>query len=156
EVLRKAQRQHPDDVWTNMALAEILSVEPATRGEGIGFYRAALACRPDSFAIHFVLGHALQEQGEPRQAAEVFRRATHRRPDAAWAPFPRGGALVALDRLPEALAEFRRAVQLKPRSAPPTLPDRDWFREPERLVELDDRLPAVLRGESQPRDDAER
>src|SRR5262249_46964375 len=51
KVLRKAQRQHPDDVWTNMALAELLSLEPATKGEGIGFYRAALACRPGSFAI---------------------------------------------------------------------------------------------------------
>src|SRR5262249_5679366 len=104
EVLRKAQRQHPDDVWTNMALAEVLSLEPATRGEAIGFYRAALACRPDSFAIHFVLGGALQEQGEPRQAAEVFRRATRLRPDSAWAHFLLGGALGRPGRLPPALA----------------------------------------------------
>ncbi len=153
--LRKAQRQHPDYVWTNLALAEILSVEPATRGEGIGFYRAALACRPDSFAIHFVLGHALQEQGEPRQAADVFRRATQLRPNSAWAHLLLGGALVRLDKLSEGLGEFRRAVQLKPRFDPLALPDADWFRQPERLVELDDKLLAVLRGEVQPRDAAE-
>jgi tetratricopeptide (TPR) repeat protein len=155
-VVRKAQRQHPDDVWTNMALAEILFQEPATRAEAIGFYRAALACRPESFAIHFVLGHALQEQGNLRQAADVFRRATQLRPDSAWAHLLLGGALVRLDKLPEGLAEFRRAVQLKPRFDPPARPDADWFRQPERLVELDDKLPAVLRGEVRPRDAAER
>src|SRR5262249_50844614 len=155
EALRKAQRQHPADVWLNLALAEGLALEPATRAEAIGFYRAALACRPDSFAIHFILGHALQEQGKPRQAADLFRRATQLRPDSAWAHLLLGGALVRLDKLPEALAEFRRAVQLKPRSDPPTLPDAGGLRGPERLVELDDRLPAVLRPGSQPRDAAE-
>jgi serine/threonine protein kinase/tetratricopeptide (TPR) repeat protein len=156
EVLRKAQRQHPDDVWTNMALAEILSLEPATRGEAIGFYRAALACRPDSFAIHFALGHALDQRGDSRQAAGLFRRATQLRPDSAWAHLLLGGALVRLDRLPEALAEFRQAVRLKRRFDPPAPREADGFREPERLVELDDRLPAVLRGESRPQDAAER
>jgi serine/threonine protein kinase/tetratricopeptide (TPR) repeat protein len=156
EVLRKAQRQHPDDVWTNMALAEVLSVEPATRGEAIGFYRAALACRPASFAIHFILGHALQEQGKPEQAAELFRRATQLKPDSPWAHFLLGGALVRLDRLPEGLAEFRRAVQLQPRFDAPTPQGADGLRPIKRLVELDDRLPAVLRGEVQPRDAAER
>jgi tetratricopeptide (TPR) repeat protein len=155
-VLRKAQRQHPDDVWTNMALAEILSVEPATRGEGIGFYRAALACRPGSFAIHFILGHALQQHGKPRQAAEVFRRATQLKPDSLWAHMLLGANLACLNELPEALAAFRRAVQLKPRFDPATRQDASGFREAECLVELDDRLPAVLRGESQPRDAAER
>jgi tetratricopeptide (TPR) repeat protein len=156
EVLRKAQQQHPDDVWINMALAEILSAEPATRAEAIGFYRAALACRPESFAIHFILGHALQQQGKPRQAAEVFRRATQLRPDSAWAHLLLGGALVDRGKLPEALAEFRRAVQLKPAFDPPAQPDADSFRQLERLVEMDDKLPAVLRGQIQPRDAAER
>src|SRR2546423_3000346 len=32
----------------------------------------------------------------------------------------------------------------------------DWFRHAERLVEADNRLPAVLRGEARPRDAAER
>jgi tetratricopeptide (TPR) repeat protein len=156
QVLRKAQRQHPDDVWTNIALAQVLSAEPATRGEAIGFYRAALACRPHSLAIHFLLGNTLHEQGKPRQAAEVFRRTTQLKPDSPWAHMLLGGALVQLNKLPEALAEFRRAVQLGPRFDPPAQQDADGFRQIQRLVELDDRLPAVLRGESQPRDAAER
>src|SRR5262249_34868262 len=143
-------------VWTNMALAEVLSVEPATKAEAIGFYHAALACRPESFAIHFNLGVALQEQGKLRQAADVFRRATQLRPDSATAHFLLGGSLVRLDRLPEALAEFRQAVEFKARFDTPTLPDADAFRKPARLVELDNRLPAVLSGESRPCDAAER
>src|SRR5262249_2769730 len=73
-VRRGPQRKPPDDVWTTMALAETVPAERATGGEAIVFYRAALARRPASFAIHFILGHALQEQGKPEQAAEVFRR----------------------------------------------------------------------------------
>jgi tetratricopeptide (TPR) repeat protein len=156
KVLRKAQRQHPDDVWTNLALAEFLFAGPATRGEAIGFYRAALACRPDSFAIHFILGHALQQQGNMRESAEVFRRATQLRPDSPWAHLLLGGALMNQGKLPEALAEFRRAVQLKRRLGSSSGSAARWFREPERLVELDDRLPAILRGEARPRDAAER
>jgi tetratricopeptide (TPR) repeat protein len=156
EVLRRAQRQHPDDVWTNIALAQVLSAEPATRGEAIGFYRAALACRPHSSAIHFLLGNALYEHGKLRQAAEVFRRATQLKPDSPWARLLLGGTLVQLNKLPEALAEFRRAVQLGPGFDPPAKQDTDGFRQIQRLVEFDDRLPAVLRGESQPRDAAER
>jgi serine/threonine protein kinase/tetratricopeptide (TPR) repeat protein len=154
-VLRKAQGQHPDHVWINLALAEILAAEPATKAEAIGFYRAALACRPDSVAIHIILGNILQEQGQARQAAEAFRRATQLKPDSPWAHLLLGAALVRLDKLPEALTAFRRAVQLKPRD-PPAAPDRDWFREPERLVELDDQLPGIIRGEYQPRDAVER
>jgi hypothetical protein len=156
EVLRKAQRQHPEDVWMNLALADSLSEEVATRGEAIGFCRAALACRPHSLNIHFFLGHTLQEQGKAREATEVLRRAVQLKPDSAWAHLLLGDALGCLDKLPEALAEYRRAVQLKPRLDPLPPSDADWFRRAERLVELDDRLSAVLRGEAQPRDAAER
>jgi tetratricopeptide (TPR) repeat protein len=146
-VLRKTQEQHPDDVWTNLALGDTLSEKPETRGEAIGFYRAALACRPDSFAIHIILGHALQEQGKPRHAAAIFRRASQLKPDSPWAHVLLGNVLVCLNNASEALAAYRRAVQFKPRLDPPDLADQDWFRQAERLVELDDRLPAVLRGE---------
>src|SRR5262249_59241376 len=108
--------------------------------------------RRETSATPSVRGGPPREQGEPPRAAEVFRRAPRLSPDSAWAHFLLGGALVRVERLPEALAEFRRAVQLKPRSDPPTLPDAGGLRGPERLVELDDRLPAVLRRESQPRD----
>jgi tetratricopeptide (TPR) repeat protein len=155
EVVRKAQQLHPDDFFINLVLAEALIQEPATRGEGIGFYRAALACRPQSFAVHLVLGHTLQEQGKARQAADVFRRATQLRPDSAWAHFLLGGALQHLDRLPEALDEYRRAVQLNLKFEPSAAPAPEWLREAERLVKLDDKLPAVLRGEVRPRDAAE-
>jgi tetratricopeptide (TPR) repeat protein len=156
QLVRKAQLRHPDDFWTNVALADVLSQEPATRAEGIGFCRAALACRPHNFTVHLFLARALQEQGKLHQAAEVVRRAIQLRPESAWGPLLLGDVLLCLDRGPEALAEYRRAVQLKSRQGPPTQADADQLRRVERLVELDGKLPAVLRGEVRPRDAAER
>jgi serine/threonine protein kinase len=158
EMLRRAQQQHPDDVWTNLVLADCLSREPATSGEAVGFLRAALVGRPHSVIIRFFLGNALQQQGKPRQALDVFRRAAQLQPDSPWTHLLLGDALLCTDELSEALAEFRRAVRLNARfdAPPPPEPDASWFRQVERWVELDDKLPVVLRGEAQPRDAAER
>jgi hypothetical protein len=90
------------------------------------------------------------------EAAEVFRRATRLKPDSPWAHLFLGGLLVRLDRLPEALGAFRRAVQLKfPFDALP-LQERAGLEPIKQLIETDNRLPAVLRGDVQPRDAAER
>jgi tetratricopeptide (TPR) repeat protein len=159
EMLLRAQQQHPDHLWTNLALAESLSAEPATGEEAAGFLRAALACRPHSIIIRYFLGGALQQQGRPRQATAVFRHAVRLQPDSPWAHLLLGNALLCECRMPEALAEFRRAVQLNARldaPAPPEPTDASWFRQVQRWVQLDDRLPAVLGGEAQPRDAAER
>src|SRR5262249_52888265 len=134
----------------NLALAEVLSEKPATREEGIGFYRAAQACRPQNFAVLLALGNALLEQGWSRQAVDVLRRASQLKPDSAEVLCHLGEALLRLNQLPEGLAEFRRAVQLKPDLA------AHWFPRVARLVELDNKLPAVLRGEAQPRNPVER
>jgi tetratricopeptide (TPR) repeat protein len=155
EVLRNAQQQHSDDVWLNLALGGLLFEEPETREEAIGFCRMALACRPDSIAIHVMLGDALQRQERPHQAAAVLRRAARLNPDSPWVHLRLGEVLVSADRGPEALDEWRRAVQLKRRLDPQALPDADRFREAERLVDLDDRLPSVLSGDLRPRDAAE-
>jgi tetratricopeptide (TPR) repeat protein len=138
-----------------MGLGSVLSQEQEAQGEAVGFCRAALACRPDSFALHLVLGDALRQQGKPLQAAAALRRAARLNPDSPQAHLLLGEVLTGLDRGPEALAEFRRAVQLRP-SFDAASPDAERFRQAERLVEADDRLPAVLRGEARPRDAADR
>jgi serine/threonine protein kinase/tetratricopeptide (TPR) repeat protein len=154
EVMRLAQQQHPDDVWVNTVLGEALSQKPQTREEAIGFYRAALARRPHSFAIHFALGHALHKQGKPHEAAAVLRRAARLKPDSPRVYLLLGEIMEGAGKLPEALAEYRRVVQFRAQLDPTAL-SADWFRQIERLVKADDRLPAVLRGEVRPRDAAE-
>jgi serine/threonine protein kinase/tetratricopeptide (TPR) repeat protein len=156
-MLRKAQQQRPDDVWMNLGLAAILVARQETRSEAIGFCRAALAGRPHSFMIHLWLGQALTEDGKHREAAAALRRAAQLKPDSPWVHLLLGDVLASLEEDgPEALAEYRRAVQLKPGFDNAASPNADWFRRTERLVEADDRLPAVLRRAVRPRDAAER
>src|SRR5262249_40315214 len=99
---------------------------------------------------------ALQQQGKPRQAEAVLRRAARLNPDSPLVHLLLGEVLACLERGPEALAEYRRAVQLKPRFDPAASPDAELFRQADRPVAAAARLPSVLRGEARPRDGAER
>jgi serine/threonine protein kinase/tetratricopeptide (TPR) repeat protein len=59
-VLRAGQLRYPDDFWINEYLALLLTrVEPPQFDEAIGFYRAALALRPQSPGAYVNLGNAL-------------------------------------------------------------------------------------------------
>ena len=150
ELLQKAQQQHPDDLWTNLVLAEILHQTPMRERESVGYFRAALARRPQSVVLHLALGHTLFGLGEDRQAVDAFRRASQLDPESVEALSMLGGILLRLDQLPEGLAEIRRAARLKPDSE---FQDFPGFA---RLIKMDDRLPSILSGQAAPRDAAER
>ena len=140
--LRKAQRQHPDRCPDEYGVGR----DPRRRaGDAGGRHPAStvrrLACRPDSFAIHFILGHALEEQREAAPGGCMrFCCATQLSTDSAWASLAPGGALVHLNKLPER-GEVPSKLQLKPLLRPPTRP---WYayplRQSQRLVELDDKF----------------
>ena len=78
-VLRRAQHQHPRDVWLNYALAAVLSKRSRLE-EAIRFYTAARAIIPES--AHD-LAHALERRGESDEALEVFRDLKRLRPGDA-------------------------------------------------------------------------
>src|SRR5262249_52461010 len=75
-LLRRAQGQHPGDFWLNHDLAYTLAALPAPRlDEAVGYYRAALALRPDSPGVHLNLGYALHAKGDHDGAIASFRAA---------------------------------------------------------------------------------
>jgi tetratricopeptide (TPR) repeat protein/serine/threonine protein kinase len=115
EVLRKAQRLRPDDLWLNHTLAAFLYFsKPSRAEEALGYYRAALAIRPQSPGIHLNLGVAFFKLGRDREAADEYRRAIQLKPDYAFAHGNLGRALWRLKKMPEAVAAIRRAIELKP------------------------------------------
>jgi tetratricopeptide (TPR) repeat protein len=114
-VLRSAQQRHPNDFWLNHDLAFALAMSrPAEPGQAVGYYRAALALRPESPGVCLNLGSALQDNGELAEAVAAFQRAIALKPDYADAHNNLGSALYAKGRLDEAIVEFREAIRLDP------------------------------------------
>jgi serine/threonine-protein kinase len=114
-VLRSAQRRYPNNFWLNHNLGHYLKdSRPAQVGAAVGYYRAALALRPDSPGVHVNLGVALRELGDREGAAEAFQMAIKIKSDYAVAHYDLG--LVRADQgdWPGAAAAYRQAIAHKP------------------------------------------
>jgi tetratricopeptide (TPR) repeat protein len=72
-LLRGAQERHPEDFWINFYLGSILLGERPP--EAAGYFRAAVASRPDSSQAHIMLGRALHDAGDTDGAIAAFRKA---------------------------------------------------------------------------------
>jgi serine/threonine-protein kinase len=120
-VLREAQRRHPDDVWVNFGLAQVLEKQ-ARREEAIRYYTAARSIRPET--AH-ELAHALDAKGESDEAIAVFQDLARLRPKVARHLTCLGGALQKRGRsreaivvLDQAVAVLREAIRARPDDAP--------------------------------------
>ena len=106
-LLREAQQRNPEDLWINLYQGNILLEERPQ--EAVGYFRAAVASRPESSQAHIMLGRALHDAGDTDAAIAAFRKAiplTSNRAgarDLARALAPRGG-------LPEAPCPLGKVV----------------------------------------------
>jgi tetratricopeptide (TPR) repeat protein len=117
-LLRRAQAEHPGDVWVNYSLARLLEqLHPPRTEEAIRYYSVARALRPE---MAHELAHALERRGRGDEAAVVFRDLTARRPGEGrhWGCLDsvlqergdRAGSEAALGR---AVAALRAAIRLQ-------------------------------------------
>ena len=83
ELLRRTHAAHPADFWANFALAEAL--DERRDPDALGFYRAAIALRPQASAAHYNLGMLLSAQKRNDEAIESFQRAVALDPNN-WKP----------------------------------------------------------------------
>jgi Flp pilus assembly protein TadD len=118
QLLRRGQQRYPADFWLNHNLGLLLSRHQGSQAEAVGHYRAALALRPDSPAVHLNLGSVLLGQGKLDEAINSFRRAIALDPTLAGAHLNLGVALARQGKLPEAEACYRQVIRLDPRHAP--------------------------------------
>jgi tetratricopeptide (TPR) repeat protein len=114
-LLKAAQQRHPADFWINVQLGNALPRE--RREEAVGYYRVALAVRPDAAGIYNNLGLALYDLGRLDEAEAACRRAVALDANFAHAHIHLGVVLGAQGRLDEAEAACRRAVELGPKHA---------------------------------------
>ena len=85
-MLRDAQFRHPEDFWLNHNLAlTLIETESGDASEALGFFRAALALRPESPGVLLNLANTLSELDRHDEAIAVYERAIHIKPDYAAA-----------------------------------------------------------------------
>jgi serine/threonine protein kinase/tetratricopeptide (TPR) repeat protein len=109
-----------------------------------------------SHASYHEFGVLLYSRGRPAQAVPYLRKAVELKPDSAEAHCNLGHALQNSGQLVAARNAFRIGHLLGSRRPDWSYPSAKWFRDAERLVYMDCKLHAVLRGEAEPRDTADR
>jgi serine/threonine protein kinase/Flp pilus assembly protein TadD len=124
--------------------------------EAIAECRQALRLKEDYPEAHYNLGNALRAKGQLEGAIAEYREVIRLKEDFAEAHCNLAGALRQQGEFREALAELRRGHELGSRSPRWRYPSAEWVRQGERLVELDEQLPAFLAGKTRPAGPAER
>jgi serine/threonine-protein kinase len=111
-LLKRVQEKHPDDFWANLILGNALL--PLAPPEAEGYYRAALAIRPQAAVSFCAIGDALRHQNLLAKATEYYQKALQLDAGYARAHSDLGLTLQAQGRLDEAIPHCRQAVQLDP------------------------------------------
>jgi tetratricopeptide (TPR) repeat protein/tRNA A-37 threonylcarbamoyl transferase component Bud32 len=148
---REAIRRLPGhtDAWVNLGVALF---EVGELDQAIASFREAIRLKPDRSDAHSNLGVALAKRGDLAESAAACREAIRLQPASAEAHFNLGSTLRSMGRFAEALAAFRCSHELGSRSPQWKHPTAQVVQECERLVELDQLLPAVLAGKVKPAD----
>jgi tetratricopeptide (TPR) repeat protein len=115
--LREAQRRHPGDFWINYLLGVYL--EQAHPQEAVGYFRAAVAVRPDSNQAYAFLSRVLREAGSPDEAVAALQKAVALHPSHG-AVFDLLKVLAPAGRMEEGRATWERLLETNP-------PDHDTW-----------------------------
>jgi serine/threonine-protein kinase len=110
--LRTVQIAHPADFWANLIVgnATLLSAPQ----EAAGYYRAALASRPQAPVGYCSVGDALRLQQLLEEAIDYYQKALALDPSYARAYSNLGTVLHERGQLDDAIDNFQKALQLDP------------------------------------------
>jgi tetratricopeptide (TPR) repeat protein len=130
-LLRRAQRQYPQDFWLNFHLAWSLNKDVFPHGstrraraeeipqldEAIRYYTAALALRPESPGVSNNLGGLLRSKGDVAGAIACYRKALDLDPNFSEAHYNLSRALCDKGDVAGAIASLKKTLDLNPRDA---------------------------------------
>jgi tetratricopeptide (TPR) repeat protein len=150
----EAIRLKPDDALAHYNLGISLNSQ-GKAVEAIAAYHEAIRLKPDYALAHYNLGIDLKAQGKVTEAMAEYRETIRLKPDFAEAHCNLGHLLSHQGQFREALAEYRRGHELGSKRAGWPYPSAQWVRQAERMVALEPRLPAVIRGDDKPKDATE-
>jgi tetratricopeptide (TPR) repeat protein len=146
DLLRRAQVRHPADFWINEDLGLYLKeAKPSAPAEAVGYYRAALALRPESPGAHLNLANALSALGQEFAAITEYQEAIRLKPDYLGARFTLACLLISRGKRQEAEAECRECLRLDPTYARAHFGLGEIFLKDRRLKEAEAEFREALR-----------
>jgi tetratricopeptide (TPR) repeat protein len=148
---RRALELDPRHVFAQINLGAALQAQEKW-DEAAGWYRGAIEIDPQSEAAINNLGTVMRAQGRLDEAISLFRRTIEINPKHAMAWCNLGHTLRQLGNLAEALPALKQGHELGSGTKGWSHPSGQWVEETERLVALEQKLPAILRGEVTPAD----
>ena len=143
----RAQNEYPADFWANLIAGNAMLLSAPQ--EAAGYYRAALASRPQAPVGYCAVGDTLWLQQLPDQAIGYYQKAVRLDPTYARAYSNLGTVLQEQGRLDEAIEHFRKALELDPDYAWAHLNFASALRMKGRLDEASDHYQQVIRVDPQ-------
>jgi eukaryotic-like serine/threonine-protein kinase len=113
--LKRVQSDHPADFWANIGLGDSLCF--AAPVEASGYYRAALASRPEAAVAYTALGDSLRIQKRFQEAISYYRQALRIDPNYARGHANLGNSLKDTGQIDEAIACYSKALSIDPNYA---------------------------------------
>jgi tetratricopeptide (TPR) repeat protein len=152
---REALRLGPDHAEAHLGLGNALFGQNRFTSAETSF-RETVRLQPNNPVSWIRLGSALINVGQLEEAEQAFRQALRLRPDDAEGYCKLAKVLNLQGWFPESLEAYRQGHALGSKLEGWNYPSAQLVQEAERLVELNRRLPAVLRGDDQPVSGTER
>jgi eukaryotic-like serine/threonine-protein kinase len=115
-LLTATQNRFPQDFWVTFELAWALNQERRW-DEALGYFRAALALRPDSSTAYNGLAEILRSMGRADDAIDLLQHALRLDPKNVLAHYHIAFALYAKGQLDGAIDHFQQALSFDPNSA---------------------------------------
>jgi serine/threonine-protein kinase len=114
--LARVVSAYPADFWVNIEMGNALhdqaKSDPLKTAETVGYYRTALALRPQTVSLHFALGNLYLAQHRWDECIAALEQAVRLDPENAWCHNRLGFALAWASREDEAIVQFRESLRL--------------------------------------------
>jgi serine/threonine-protein kinase len=153
-VFKEARRLRPDLAEIHFSYGVVL-VDKGQLDAAIEALTEALRIKPDYADAHVGLGFALESKGMLDEAIAEYQAGLRLQSDSSSAHRLLAYALQKKGKFTQSLVEFRRGHELALKGGGASPQSAQDARAAERLVELDGKLPAILRGAAKPADAAE-
>jgi hypothetical protein len=152
---RKALELKPDLPNAYDILGNTLR-EQGRLDEAVAALRKEIELEPAGPLGYYNLGITLKMQGRVDEAVAAYQKAIELKADFAQAHCNLAHIFQRQGKFEQALIHYRRGHELGSRQSRWPYPSAEWVRRCERLLELDRKFSAILKGEVQPADAAER